>query len=52
MIEEINDASSSLYKNARPDDPVSLALNPKLHRKKALNVDRSCPKLSECSTIT
>ncbi|KAI4207052.1 MAG: hypothetical protein LQ346_000770 [Caloplaca aetnensis] len=23
MIEEINDASSSLYKNARPDDPLS-----------------------------
>ena len=24
MVEEINDASSSLNKNAKPDDPVSL----------------------------
>lgn len=30
MIEEINDTSSSLNKNNKPDDPVSLQLDLKL----------------------
>ena len=50
MIDEINDASSSLNKNNKPDDPVSCPLERRQQIEMKANEDPSYLKLFESST--
>ena len=53
MIEEINDASSTLSRTGKADDPVSLLPAFIFQVTMADSASsRSSPKLSECSTVT